>query len=893
MPPGPEADLPLVGRDKVLEVVDAWLASAAKGSSLCGIISGPVGIGKTRVLEETRARAKAKGFRVFQSQAEEGEEATYSLWMPPTRGRGRPAEDRDRADAPSGPATRRSRAPRPWNDAPLADDMGDGTGFATMALAGVRSGGHEGSLLLQGLPPVEAALRVTDHMELLLKEGPLLILLDDLQWADAGSLDVLGRLLRIMRERPVLVVVAVTIAESQTPEMVGEGGTEAVLATLAEETRVSRVHLAPLSDEHVLRVAEDVLGGKLVLSSSRLLPESLSKSKGNPSFLVELLRSGLQEGWIHEVDGRWEINDPPQEDRAPTTLRRVFGRRLSALGERDRELLEAAAIQGHQFELRGLEATLDSPVSLKEELEELSNRTGLLHPVSWWLWSFDHPILVDVLRTELPHDLAVELYARGADWMGREHSERSETVALMFLRAEQEANALPWLEAAWEEAEKDRDGPRMIRLAKSSVEAATKVSSPPDELASWHRREGLGWYVAGNMREAEAALRRGFAKSPPGRARVQIQCDIAMVLRGEGDRAGVESILVAAEKESVAPKDVLPVQALLAAQRLDLWSAFQEYGLMIREGGALLETCLQNGTPTEAVSALREMAFARLARSEIPQAREEMERALSLAELHRLDRLVPLIRGDLGGAASLSGDLSTAVAVYHEVIQHFTRTPGQLNNRLSMMANLAEVLYQQGEHPAALDICREVEALADRSGMSIHIIPVRCIMVASLLESGDILTAATALDLLLKDPQLEASIDVARFVHSVASQLYLAQGLTDLAEDEASRAGHDIEGQYGPAALRSRALVEAAQGEVQSATDLLQRVIQFCHVRGRRWEEARTLDALGDLQYRESDTLNSRRTLITARDLYQVCGAASRAHLVQKTIDALDNELGN
>ncbi|QSR26230.1 hypothetical protein CFH99_11385 [Nocardioides aromaticivorans] len=284
----------LLGRDAVSARLSERLARAARGAGGLVWVSGEAGIGKTRILGEARRLADGLGFRVLHGAGWE-DPGTPPFWL--------------------------------WVQV-LRDAFGD--------TAGDRDWGPRAAEALALLPGTAVAAApaadrfalfdaVAAVLERVAEEGPLLVVLDDVHWTDAGSLRLLGFVERTLAHRPVLCVAGWRDHEAAPDPVVAE-----LAAELA--TRADRIELTGLDAEAVGDLVRAEAGLALDGDEARRVCE---RSGGNPLFVAELARLAADRGTgaiLAEVPG---------------SATAVIRRRLGRVSQACHELLVAAAVAGN------------------------------------------------------------------------------------------------------------------------------------------------------------------------------------------------------------------------------------------------------------------------------------------------------------------------------------------------------------------------------------------------------------------------------------------------------------------------------------------------------------------------------------------------------------------
>lgn len=280
-------DFEIVSREE-LASLHAFIDAPKPGGAAALVLEGEAGIGKSTLWLAGVEHARTKGIRVFSSQ---------------------PAE-----------------AERGLSHAGLGDLFDDLLDEVLPALSGPRKRALEVALLLEETPdPVDhraLGVAVRDALQLLSEKEPILIAVDDVQWLDSSTSDVLAFALRRLGENPIQLLLPRRLADGSLPPTFEQ--------TLAAE-QVQRLPVGPLSVGAVHRFLRDRLDRSF---ARQTLLRIHDRSGGNPFFALELARA-LGEGV-----------DPLQPLPVPETLEELVRARISALPAPTREALALASALG-------------------------------------------------------------------------------------------------------------------------------------------------------------------------------------------------------------------------------------------------------------------------------------------------------------------------------------------------------------------------------------------------------------------------------------------------------------------------------------------------------------------------------------------------------------------
>ena len=351
---------PLRGRDSECAELSLLVAAAADGAGGIAIVEGAAGIGKSRLLAEAARIAAGRGVQVAAGVCDELDQVT------------------------------------PW--APLFRAL-----FATspvlmseVDLAPLRA------LTDQRLAVIECIRAALERASRL---RPLLITLDDLQWADPATLLALGSLPAQLFSFPVAWILA------QRP-LPTSARLQSLTARLTE-MGAARLHLRPLDADAAAAMAADVLGTR----PDTAVADLLTRAEGNPLYIAELLRStaGTTTPGAGADHGR--LSSAP----LPASLRLAVAAHLRSLPEPARDLLKVASVLGREFTVPELAAMTGEPASrlmsplqqalTAEVVSAQADRLAFRHDL------FREAVYQDVpvpLRRALHRDAATTLLAQGA-----------------------------------------------------------------------------------------------------------------------------------------------------------------------------------------------------------------------------------------------------------------------------------------------------------------------------------------------------------------------------------------------------------------------------------------------------------------------------------------------
>jgi tetratricopeptide (TPR) repeat protein len=239
---------------------------------------------------------------------------------------------------------------------------------------------------------------------------PLILVLEDMHWADSASLALLHYISRTVVGEKILVLVTFRSEEIGRD---AEGRLHPLAKTvnlMSREGLFREVQLANLSQEHVRGLAESMLRGKV---NSKLVKRLMKESRGNPLFAVEFLRMLFDQGNLVWEKDQWQL--PVERLGLPSKVKGVIMQRIGTLRQDQRRVLDVASVIGEKFNPDLIAGVLSKdPMEILEVLNGILKSTSLVS-VSENLYMFDHPKFQEVLYEEISAPLKRVYHERVAE----------------------------------------------------------------------------------------------------------------------------------------------------------------------------------------------------------------------------------------------------------------------------------------------------------------------------------------------------------------------------------------------------------------------------------------------------------------------------------------------
>ena len=345
---------PLIGRDDELRILlETHRRLASEERAHLATVFGPAGAGKSRLASEFvdlvgessvrrgRCLPYGEGITFFAAQQIVREDARVGLEM-----------TRDEAIARIRAAAREALAGAPEDADAVADRL--------LVLGGYGSAEE----LLVGVPaeevPDELRWGFRRYLEGRARAQPLVLLFEDIHWAEPGLLDLIDHVAEWARARLFVLCLARPDLLEKRPSW-GAG-----------KTNATAIALDPLTPDEMRRLIAKLLGIDAI--SEELRAEVIARAEGNPLYVEEFLRTLMETGRIDRRDGRWVAAASPAPLELPPTLQGLIAARLDRAPAEVKLLLQRASIAGRTFSVENAKVLLGGEQVPTEHLREAMRR---------------------------------------------------------------------------------------------------------------------------------------------------------------------------------------------------------------------------------------------------------------------------------------------------------------------------------------------------------------------------------------------------------------------------------------------------------------------------------------------------------------------------------------
>jgi DNA-binding CsgD family transcriptional regulator len=647
----------LVGREAELARLDGALRQAQRGAGSIVLLSGEAGVGKTRLVADLAARSDAT---LLRGAATHGAAAPYG-----------PVVAALRSHLRSNPDGLADCGPLRTQLALLLPELGDPAPAADRAA------------LFEAIRCAFADVAADGHA---------LVVLDDLQWSDQATLELLAALADPLRDLPVLA-----IAAYRSDGLARDHGVRRLRHDLRRAGQLEELVLGPLDAGGTSELVAQTLGEPVALALARAIHD---RTEGIPFFVEELAAALRVSGAVQS--GRRGLELAGEGDvPLPDTVRDAVLIGASELSEEARAALEVAAVAGETFDL-ALVASLCSDGGVSELLER-----GLVREDGTGAAGFRHALTREALYADVP-------------WLRRRALHRELAEALEAGGAQSREVATHWVGAraggrareALLRAAADSEAVHAYRDAAEAGRQALELWT--DNGDDDGRGEALERYArcsqrAGELAEAARAWRElATLRSGDARGRADAQRELAAVHDLKGDREAAFAARRSAAEGYAAtgcPAEACVEHLAMANQRR----------LAARHGEAIeLATTARSEAETAGRVDLRIRALglegvARAKHGDYDGGLEIVRGGLAMALEHDLTGVAAELYQRLSVTLYDSADYRRAEEALDTALEFCEASP-DAGTEVACVTCMAYVLRERGEWSRAAEMCRELIA---------------------------------------------------------------------------------------------------------------------------------------------------------------------------------------
>lgn len=324
---------------------------------------------------------------------------------------------------------------------------------------------------------------VSEYLEKLATDRPLVVVIDDLHWVDPTSLELLEQLLPLT-ERTMLMFLVLFRPRRNEPSWHFHE-----LAQREYAHRYKAIEIKPLDQNSSRELVTNLLHVDDLTPEVRSL--ILSKAEGNPFFVEEVIRSLLDARLIVRKNGHWHTTEEIKDIAVPDTLAAVLTTRLDKLDDFTKQVMQTASVIGRQFQYDTLADVDRISNGLEQALAELQRRE-LIREISRLpqrIYSFKHNLTQETAYRSLLLKNRRELHRLIGESYERREPDRVNDIARHFHEAREAVRAFPYFVEAGNRAAHAYSTAEAINNYETALESKDKIDDPVQVRRAF---EGLG-----------------------------------------------------------------------------------------------------------------------------------------------------------------------------------------------------------------------------------------------------------------------------------------------------------------------------------------------------------------------------------------------------------------
>ena len=895
----------LVAREEELRRLVHAVEAVAVGQGRLVVLAGEPGIGKTRLAQELTRAAHARDFLVAAGRCYQPQQSIPYF----------PFLDALAMAYDAAPTGIRDQIPQRWSYlARLLPDQLDSAAVAP-----------------SDSPEAHERLfrSVSAFLLALAEERPVILMLDDLHWADSASLQLLQHVARQTRAGRVLLLGTYRDVEVHPGHPL-----EATLRDLSREQVMERVVLRRLDERALSFLIRETMGE--LDQESELAALVFRHTDGNPFFTQQVLQELVENGSLFWQNGIWKQRSIRDID-VPESVRSVIAQRVSRLGPQAQEVLQEASVLGPAFSFDDL-VMMKVPVGENVELEDEIDAAfmeaasiGLVRTTGNDRFAFDHALTQQALYASLSPRRRRRLHLAAGGSMeslpARIRDKRAAELAWHFMQGDDTEKAVQYSLLAGDGSElvfAHDEAERHFRLA---LELSRDTADKRRE-AEAQERLGVVLRVMGRYEESRSMLEasaRLYGEEEDLQAQGRVVAQIGLLCQMTGTAVdGIRSVLTLVNAlEPLGPSHSLALlyaalvrlfdhtgqksEQLEASRRLlDLARGLQDDRLLaeaeLHQGVSLMHadsfddalSLLQSATRrAESLGDLHTVCIALdfcgmiyHGRHQVDQAVLCHDRAAEVAERLGDPREKAHRSVEAAYCTFLTGEWNRSQAHAERAVAAALELDS-LRALVQPLFTLGELSLYTGAWEDAAGYLRECVTIASHLHLDDHQREVQALLAERDLLEGDPNAALNRLQPLLESPGWEGHLS---FLLQLASTR-LEVGDLDGAEDAIAKAVADATHQRLSLALVDALRIQGAiadrRATPEEAEPRLQRAIQLALDISYPWGEARARHELGSLLARQGRAGEARKQLEAASAIFERLGAKPYVARTRAAVEAL------
>ncbi len=684
-------------------------------------------------------------------------------------------------------------------------------------------------------------------LQRLSEKNPLIVFIDDLQWADRTTLNFLYYLARNVKKSRILI-----IGTYRPEEIIPSGGQlhplEITINNLAAENILTIIGLKRLSKEDTFIFISRILGDFDPLLGDKIYAES----NGNPLFIIEIIKLLIYENAIYNDGKKWKMRKKAEKIVVPKHAYELIKRRLERLDDDEREILDVASVVGEEFDVTILSlVTGMDELKILKKLNRIYRKHKLIYAVNG-KYRFEHSIIREVLYNELLDELRRKYHRIIGDViyeLNRDNIEQVKHILAHHYYEARDEKAVEFLLEAGNRARRNYANEEAINYFKRVLEidcdAKTKILA----------LESIGDILSdsGDFEGAEKHYKNALdmVSDPETKARLFRKMATLYANRGEYSRS------IAILKQALSIVDSSSIEAARTYREMGRIKFMQgDYQNALENFKKALKLFADKKYSEDIGSVLKDVANVYVILGVHEKARKYYTKALQIMKSLGNRKEIATILSHMGDIYLLSGDIDMALRIYQSSLNTM-KSVGYKWGIATIVNNIGNVYLLKGDLKNALQYFNESLEISERIGQ-------KSAMIDAMMNIGKILFLTGKMEKALEHYRRALQIS-----HNIGDERSSACILLNIAE------------------------VYAFLGDMNYALKILNRCRETMEKIGDKQNIVEVLIEIGQILTEKGDLKKAKDEIIKAIELSRALGNREKEYNARIVLGAIYREMGN
>ena len=681
-------EIPFVGREKELQELHSGMKSVKDGHGRLYFITGPVGIGKTRLIQEVCKIGENEGFTVLFGRCLDEKAVPY---LPIIDVLERHAKN---------------------SEAEAYTPLGlIGAGTETPGIETSANASREKTRVL------EAYLRKLQEIS---QTSPVVFVLDDLQWADTGTLSFVHYLSRAIFSMKVLALIGY-------PEEYLRAGANTSFANTIQNINIERncmsIALAPLRVNDVSVILGAILGTWKL--PKELVSEIHERTGGNPLFVEEVGRAILEQD-LFDINTR-NLKVSIDDIKLPSTVKSIISQRISRFDEDTKKVLRACAILGRVFEYEAVKNTVEMD---EEQLLDILDKLiamGYIEQTSGnaEMYKFVHNPVYEVIYTETSGPRRRLMHRKAGIELEKLHGNEKKYFSELgrhFLLGGEMQKGIEYKIKAGEYALSNyasEDCLRNIIDAERVIGELKDETLKKDYSLQIYRMLGDCYSILCDFDSAISAYLRALNIAVDQRTKVNFMVKLSYPYMEKGDFD--RSLETLQNALNMVSKDDRAMQSEILRNMGWVYERKGDYARAVDKYRTSVELAEASGDEIALGEAYHRLGTGLWFIGDLKKAREYLEKGLEIRKKHNLKDGIASSYNNIALVLSDMGEIQKAIE-YYGLAKKIFEDVGDLSGVVRTYNNLGRIYSLMGENEQALEFFRNDIEISKRIGDKLSIL---------------------------------------------------------------------------------------------------------------------------------------------------------------------------